>query len=279
MQLKSESDRNRYGGSEREGFKMQDSTATKDPSAVSLIEIESGFESGKIVTEISRAEIARLVAQGRIVVLKGALAPSLVMEFRRAVSRWGRNSDPFPHGKSPTTEPEINYHRIDDGVIQSSLPHLFHQFGFGNHGGLEGELGNSALVISQAMLDLQNEIAGTNLDFSIRGCRLKVLHYPAGGGYLQQHAHPLEPQRVGLILGGAKVGEDLSSGGTFFLTPFGDVDTGDCHDIGDIILFRYDLPHGVSAVDADKKLDWSSDAGKWSIVLELRETHARSRAD
>jgi len=258
---------------------MQDNKATKDSSEASLVEIKSGLDCGKIVAEISRTEVARLVAQGRIVILKGAIAPSLVVEFRRAVSRWGKNADPFPHGKSPTTEPEINYHRIDDGSIQSSLPHLFHQFGFGNHGRLEGELGTPAVVISQAMLDLQNEIAGTNLDFSIRGCRLKVLHYPTGGGYLQQHAHPLEPQRVGLILGGAKVGEDLSTGGTFFLTPFGDVDTADCHDIGDIILFRYDLPHGVSAIDADKKLDWSSDAGKWSVVLELRETHARSRAD
>jgi hypothetical protein len=262
-----------FGGSEREGLKMHDSTATK-----SLVEMKSRLESGKIIAEVSRAEIARLVAEGRIVILKGALAPSLVAEFRRAVSRWGKTSDAFPHGKSPTTEPEINYHRIDDGVIKSSLPHVFHQFGFGNHGRL-GELGRSALVISQAMLDLQNEIAGTNLDFSISGCRLKVLHYPAGGGYLQQHAHPLEPQRVGLILAGAKVGEELSTGGTFFVTPFGSVDTADCHDIGDIILFRYDLPHGVSAIDADKKLDWSSDAGKWSIVLELRETHAVSRAN
>ena len=258
---------------------MEDSKATKDQAATPLVEIESGLESGKIIAEISSTVIARLIAEGRIVVLKRALPASLVLEFRRAVSRWGENMNPFPHGKSPATEPEINYHRIDNGLIQSSLPHMFHQFGFGNHGRLEAELGTSATVISQAMLDLQNEVAGSNLDFSLSGCRLKVLHYPAGGGYLQRHAHPLEPQRVGLILGGSKIGEDFSSGGTFFLTPFGNVDTAACHDLGDIILFRYDLPHGVSAVDADKKLDWSSGAGKWSIVLELRETHALSRAD
>jgi hypothetical protein len=253
-------------------------TGQANNSESGLVEISAHLENGRIISEVPRDEIARLVGEGIIVVLKGAIPGNQVLEFRNAVQHWSRSTDPYPHGKSPSTEPDINFHRIDDGKIQSSLPHVFHQFGFGNYASLEEVLGPSATTISAAMLDLQNEIAGSNFDFSTKGCRLKVLHYPAGGGYLEQHAHPLEPQRVGLILSGAQAGADVSTGGTFFLTPFGRVDASGQHDLGDLILFRYDLPHGVSAVDADSTLEWSSAAGKWSIVLELRETHALSQA-
>jgi hypothetical protein len=159
------------------------------------------------------------------------------------------------------------------------LPHIFHQFAFGNHGLVKQDVGEAGEVISAAMRQLQNDLAGTEFDFSLSGYRLKVLHYPAGGGFLARHAHPLEPQRIGLITGGSIIGQDFFAGGTYFATPFGLVDTTAYHDLGDIVLFRYDLAHGVSVVDENKNLDWNSEAGKWSIVLELRETHALSHAE
>ncbi len=33
--------------------------------------------------------------------------------------------------------------------------------------------------------------------------------------------------------------------------------------------------HAVRPVNTDQQLDWDTDAGKWSIVLELRETYAK----
>jgi hypothetical protein len=38
------------------------------------------------------------------------------------------------------------------------------------------------------------------------------------------------------------------------------------------------MPHEVRAIDKDRTLDWNSEAGKWSVVLELRENYAFSRA-
>jgi hypothetical protein len=128
------------------------------------------------------------------------------------------------------------------------------------------------------MLEVENEVAETNFDFSSKGLRLKVLHYPAGGGFLEEHIHPLEPQRVGLVLSASKLETDVGTGGTYFLSPFGRVEAGPYHDIGDLILFRYDIPHGVSRVDEDRALDWQSEAGKWSVVLDLRDTHVQSEA-
>jgi hypothetical protein len=128
------------------------------------------------------------------------------------------------------------------------------------------------------MLDLQNRVANTKFDLGLTGLRVKVLQYPCGGGYLSEHEHPLEPQRIGLIASLSRLGDDFVNGGTTFRTPFGFVDTNEYHDIGDIIIFRYDLAHAVRPVDEDKQIDWDSDSGKWSVVLELRETHAHSTA-
>lgn len=234
------------------------------------------MKDGKIISYNALDEIINQVFEGHIVIIKGAFSSEMLLNFRQHLVSWWKNNPSFPHGKSPSSAPEINYHRIDDGLIKSVCPHIFHQFGFNNFEHLESFIGNSAQLIAESMKDLQNKIAGTRFDISLTDLRLKVLQYPSGGGFLAEHSHPLEPQRIGLILSLSQTGKDFTSGGTFFQTPFGRTDTFAHHDIGDIILFRYDLPHAVAVVDEGKEIDWNSDAGKWSVVLELRETHALS---
>lgn len=238
--------------------------------------VKSSLKDGKIALHTPTKEVAGQVFEGRIVIIKDAFEPEMLLNFRRELVNWSKSNQPFPHGKSPSTEPEINYHRIDDGVIKSVCPHVFHQFGFNSLHKLPDEIGQPAQIIADSMKNLQNEVAETDFEISLTDLRLKVLQYPVGGGFLAEHTHPLEPQRIGLIMSLSRIGEDFTSGGTFFQTPFGRVDTLAHHDIGDIILFRYDLPHAVALVDEDKSLDWNADTGKWSVVLELRETHGLS---
>lgn len=236
------------------------------------------LDNGQVVAEVSYEEIARIISEGRIVILKGVFDADRVLDFRASVARWAQRTPPYPHGVSPTTTPEVNYHRIDDGVIKSTLPHVFRQFGFNTLDALEENVGSRAFEIAEPMRRLQNAVAATNWDFSLAGLRVKILRYPAGGGFLAEHTHPIEPQRVGLITSLSRVGEDFRQGGTTFQTPFGLVDTNEHHDIGDIILFRYDLPHAVTAVDEGEEVDWNSETGKWSFVLDLRETHGLSQS-
>lgn len=247
----------------------------RSESALPVI-VEGFLKDGKIASHTSFSDIAAQVFEGRIVVIKGVFEPEMLLDFRRQLVSWWKSNPPFPHGKSPNTAPEINYHRIDDGVIKSVCPHIFHQFGFNSPNKLADEIGQPAQIIAESMKDLQNKVAGTDFDISLTELRLKILQYPAGGGFLAEHSHPLEPQRIGLITSLSQIGTDFAAGGTFFQTPFGRVDTLAHHDIGDIILFRYDLPHAVAAVDENQALDWNADTGKWSVVLELRETHALS---
>ncbi len=231
-----------------------------------------------IAADCALPEIAKLVAEGRIVILKDVFDPAMLIGFRHALNQWAKRTALFPHGKSASALTDTNYHRIDDGTITSRTPHIFHQFGFSRFDTLEDQLRGPAELISQALTELQNSVAGTQVEFSATGFRLKVLHYPAGGGFLVEHTHPYQPQCVGLIASMSRIGTDFTQGATSFETPFGRVDARDYHDIGDIILFRYDLPHAVRPVDADQQMDWDSDAGKWSIVLELRGTHANTNA-
>ena len=247
-------------------------------SAISPVLLKSSWRDGKIVSEASYEEIAGLLSEGKIVILKGAFEPGIMLEYRAALMRWTRDNATFPHGTSPSAFPDRNFHRIDDGVIKSVCPHIFHQFGFNTIGRLDDYIRKPSMDIAEPMRRLQNEVAGTDFPLSLTGVRLKILHYPSGGGFLAEHSHPLEPQRVGLIASLSRIGEDVRTGATCFLTPSGPVDTTDSHDIGDIIIFRYDLPHSVTTIDEDTTLDWNSAAGKWSVVLELRETHALSHS-
>lgn len=238
--------------------------------------IQADYRGHKVQLDRPFSYVRERVMEGRIVIVKNAFSPDLMLRLRRALIEWSQTHPPYPEGKSPNSTPADNYHRVDDGIIRSALPHIFHQFGLNTIDRLEPFLREPANLVAQAMLDVENEVAETHFDLSLTGLRLKVLHYPTGGGFLEQHTHPLEPQRVGLVLSASKLDTDVATGGTYFVSPFGRVEVATYHDIGDLILFRYDIPHGVSSVDEYRPLDWQSEAGKWSVVLDLRETHVQS---
>jgi hypothetical protein len=246
------------------------------PGQAQPITISCSRADGQLVCDKSFQEIDKLVSEGRIVLLRGVFSPSMMQEYRDGLMRWAKETETFPHGQSPSAFPDINYHRIDDGSIPGVCPHIFHQFGFNTIENLPAYISDLSLQIADTMRFVQNKVAGTDFPLSLTGLRLKVIHYPAGGGFLAKHTHPLEPQRIGLIASLSMLGRDVTAGAACFETPFGRVDTTKYHDIGDIVIFRYDLPHEVTGSDPDKVLNWESPAGKWSVVLELRETHGKS---
>jgi hypothetical protein len=233
--------------------------------------------AGGIVADLDDAALIDGLAEGRIVILKGAFAPDEMIGLRDAAMRWAREEPEFPDGRSPDETPMLNYHRFDDGTYPSSFPHVFHQYGLNALDDLPAYFRDPAATVTAVMTHLQNRVAQTGWDVSAQGLRTKILHYPRGGGFLTEHIHELEPQRVGLILSLSRVGVDASSGGTTFQTPAGTVDTSEHHDIGDVVMFRYDLRHAVAAVDPDASLDWNAATGKWSVVLELRENFRQSQ--
>lgn len=223
------------------------------------------------------AALRQDIASGQIVILKGAVEPGNARALRDMILAW-RDNQPCVPFTVDTNGPGINFHRIDADPTKSQLPHRFHQHGFGAVSDLPADLRTAILKIAGRMLMLQNAVAQTEYHLDMPEVRVKVLQYPQGGGFLANHAHPLRPQQVGLILALAEAGTDYINGGTTFVTPRGTVDTGPQHNLGDLILFRYDLQHAVTPVDEDKPLSWAAPGGRWTLVLELLTTHARSEA-
>src|SRR5579863_161930 len=242
------------------------------------ITIPFAFEESLIKPSNETVVDARkFIDEGKIIVLKNVFTADEILEIRSKIVDWGRKTSVFPHGESPSKYPTLNYHRIDDGSIPSVCPHIFHQYAFNTIPELENNLRLSLDSLSRKLLLIQNAFADTNFGISLDGLRLKILQYPQGGGFLQEHSHPRDPQRIGLILSMSRCGRDFNEGAAVFKVDGQIIDTVKYHDIGDVVIFRYDLPHAVSKVDSQKTdINWSLDTGKWSVVLEFRDTHGLS---
>jgi hypothetical protein len=232
---------------------------------------QAGVDAG-----ISRREMAGLIEAGSVVVLRGLFDAAALLRLRSAVLDWARRTPPYPHGPTASV-PRINFHRRDDGTYRSSIPHLFAQYGFGDWDSLESELAGFLKPVCEPLLDLENDLAGTTLGLEDPSLRCKIIHYPAGGGYQAKHVHPYLPQKVLFCLSLTRYAVDFHAGSVSIDTPCNTVDVDELFDIGNVVLFKCDLPHGFLPVDSRRRLDWSSPAGLWLLSMELVETHANSR--
>ena len=129
---------------------------------------------------------------------------------------------------------------------------------------------NQTDTIFKKMELLQNKYLGVNHFINNKVQRRpQIIHYPQGGGFFDWHEHPRFPTNYGLILNLSKKGRDFKEGGTEFRLENSEIiRTEDYADIGDLILFRYDLPHCVSKCDSSMDLCFSK-KGRWTAVLPL----------
>ena len=168
----------------------------------------------------------------------------------------------------------INYHCIRRGVSQKQKAiHYFHEYAFNNLENIPGDIRTPLALMFQSLAALYNDLTSqkARLNEEEDNCvrlRPAFMHYFSGGGMFGTHSHHLEPQKIGLILSLSKRGRDYLEGGTGFEAPDGSmVDTSLVHDIGDVLLFRYDLKHWVLPCDVTQPLDEQSIAGRWNALL------------
>ena len=230
-----------------------------------VLTIEASFDGTGVTTALPLAEIGDQVMRNGLALLKGAFPAALLQPVLDGVFTWGQKS-------APQRDQENSFHRIDERPPQSQCPHTFHAHNFQlRPGRIEAEMDALIRPIFSAMRDLQNSVGGTNAQFEpdaeMRFLHPQVIQYPSGGGFFDEHVHPLEPQRVGLITGLSEKGRDFSKGGTCFRVDGVEYGFEDTHAMGDIILFRYDIPHWISPIDESESLDWTRKAGRWTMVL------------
>ncbi|HKP72882.1 MAG TPA: hypothetical protein VJT82_08095, partial [Pyrinomonadaceae bacterium] len=199
----------------------------------------------------------------QIVLLKEVFPAEMLLDIRRALVRWGRETpavgiDDF----------RGNYHR--ERAMVSHLqkwPHVFHDYNFNDFSKLDAEFRAKVFSIFEPLRVLYNELTPNDIKFELpeSGAWIhpQFIHYPVGGGFFARHWHNLLPQRLGFIVSMSKYGVDYPNGGTVFDIDGELVDVEGVHDMGDICLWRYDYHHWVKQSDLRDRFDWNSENGRW----------------
>lgn len=221
-----------------------------------------------IETDVPTSEIASMVDSGTVVVVKDAVDPGLLREMRAAILESGM---PDSRGEIPPgTGASFRIRRED--YAEAKLRGTFDTYYF-NVVDSGDSIGQKVRGQFGVLANFWRALTGLDYDFTLQN-RDSVLHpwamhYPVGGGWLDWHVHPPGPTKIGIVLALSEYGVDFFSGGTEIQTPAGIVDTTETHDIGDICLFRYDLPHRVAPVDPDRQRCWDG-TGRWTLILPAR---------
>ena len=85
---------------------------------------------------------------------------------------------------------------------------------------------------------------------------------------MQQHEDPLYPQMVEMVLSGSQRGVDFSEGGIQIYNKKW-IDIESYINLGDLVLFRPDIPHRVTPIDENKSLSWDVLSGRWTIFSPI----------
>lgn len=239
--------------------------------------INANLVAGEILFEENIEALSSSIEQEKMIIFRGVYSAEEMVEFRRAILGWAVETEEFPHEKS-ASKPGINFHRRDDELTPTTIPHIFHQFGFGNYDDLPAVLSMKLKAKHCELITLQNKLAKTRFLIDHPDFRLKAIRHPRGGGYLVPHIHPYLPQRVSLFLNLSEPGKDYYRGAVRFRMKRNWIDTHDVFTIGDVLAWRYDAVHETTPIDEMEPLSWSGDDGFWIFALEGADVHKHSEA-
>ena len=238
---------------------------------MTLITIDAQLDGGHIVSDLKYSELVRYVMDKNIVVLKSVFEEDDLLDLRSQVFTWGTLRPLRCYDRPMDTINDVNFHRVDNQPHLSRVPHLYHCFVFNFPYALDSPLQETALRFIEPLRLFYNTLTGNNSELSPHckpeKIRPEFIQYPLGGGFFKRHKHDLNPQKIGLIMSLSRQGIDYNDGGTTFHVDDKVINTESYHEVGDITLFRYDLPHEVLAVDQHEELNWESDRGRWTMIM------------
>lgn len=99
--------------------------------------------------------------------------------------------------------------------------------------------------------------------------KFAVIHYPKGGGFFDWHKHIRYPTNYAFIITLTKKGKNFKKGDIKFKVGKDVIDLENHNlSIGDLLLFRYDLPHAISPIDPNETMVFDNN-GRWSFIMFL----------
>jgi hypothetical protein len=233
-----------------------------------LIQHDARWVSGRLCADQPLAQVVDCLMARQIVILHDVFPPAQLSALREAVHQWGQ----LVEKKPPQTYIDDNFHSIESGISpRQKTPHCYHAYNLNQLPAMPIGLSERLLAVLEPLRLFQNDLTGNTATFErdAAGHKLhpQIIQYPPGGGIFGRHFHPLEPQKVGLVLGMSERGRDFHAGATHFDVEGEDVGTDLVHSIGDMILFRFDIPHWITPIDPDAELDYEASQGRWTLVL------------
>ena len=232
-----------------------------------VIFIKGKIMDGKIETDLDPIQIAKLINEKKIIIVKELFSSEEMYALRSAVIEWGRQTplvtiDDF----------KGNYHSQKAKVsnIQQS-PHIFHDYNFNDFTILTKSLQQKITNVFDALRLFYNLLTGyiAPLGYleNAHYFHPQLIHYPLGGGFFGRHNHNLLPQKIGFILSLSKYGVDYKNGGTCFEVNNEVIDIEGKHDIGDLCMWPNDVDHWVKQSSLEDFFDWKSENGRWVATL------------
>lgn len=225
------------------------------------------------IVQLRDADLSRMaldVLCGEIVILKDAVDAKVVTAARNAIFNWGQRQSP-PRESALDGSGAVTL--TSYLPVRSESRYIFRSFEFDPVS--KAEIVSEVLPVFEALRVIYNGLLGQVFEFgkvyNVHTLLPQCIQYPRGGGFFQEHFHPILPQRIGLILSASTCGTDYNVGGARFRRPDKSWDsTEGHHNLGDVCLFPYDVGHDITPVDSDVPLNWGENKGRWSFVLPLK---------
>ena len=218
------------------------------------------------------------IKEGDVFIAKQVFSPSLLARIKEYLIGVGKNS--LPNYK-PIEMGCPNFHRINDWDERSYVKGCFHQFSFfpWNQDVFNlFELTRDVYILKNLLSHNPKErfLQRAPEDGCVR--RLSFQFYPKGIGGLNKHQDPVDHhQLVAPSLTLSKKGREFLSGGLYVEKKGGEkLYLDDITDIGDVIYYNAQTPHGVERIDAGVEPDWVSFQGRWTLLFAINKLSTNS---
>lgn len=209
------------------------------------------------------------ITNGDLYILKSVYEESFINRVKTYLTNIGKSSLPNYH---PIELHAPNFHRINIWDNRAYVKGCFHQFTFfpWNQDVFSlFEKTKEIYYLKNLINNLPKEKFLLNKPEDDCVARLSFQFYPKGIGGMNKHCDPIDKhQLVVPTLVMSEKGKDFITGGVYVENEEKElIYVDDLVEIGDVILFNAQIPHGVKTIDEDKEDDWLSFEGRWMMIF------------
>lgn len=218
-------------------------------------------------------KIADDIKSGDVYIFERAIEPKQLITIRQYLVGIGKGSLPNYH-KIEAGSP--NFHRINRWDPRAYVKACFHQFAFFPWNEDVFDL----FQLTREIYAMRNMVAGLPSDKFLGrdvqdacAARISFQFYPKGIGGMNMHRDPYDYHQLTVpIVTMSTKGKDFNTGGAYVVGASDErIYLDDISQVGDVIYFNSQTPHGVEKIDEGAEVDWTSFEGRWMMLLAVNK--------